>query len=690
MTGAPTHAVLRDGPRWEGGRTHGLHTLEDGTLVLASLPGAPSGQRIELPAPWTAEVGGLAVGHDGSVYVSDASRGRLRRFDGGCGDVREAQGFDRPAGLAVVATERGERLLVADHGGARVVVLRASSMSPEAIWTRPGSRPTALAIDAELRAYVIDGAATDGAIARLDRSGRPDAAYGQVMQRYPELRPHGLAVDADGVLLVSDRGRDAILRFDASGRTLEPLAELHVTRPRALVCDGAHLYVADADSGRIHAYDLRNGVDLGWLEGFRGPVLAMALDGEDLLVSTAPGRFVRLPAGRARAAAGLLIAGPLDAGSGRTWERAVVRAATPPSTAVRLDVALLDERSAAPRTADWRPAAGLDTLLPPPTRENQPASARYLWLRVRLVSTDRLTTPRLEQVQATTEAASYIEALPAIYAEQDGERGFLRRLLALFRAELGEMERRIDDMARRFDPATAPADHLTWLSQWLAFDLPRGATVEQQREVVERAHRLHTHRGTALGLQEAIELHTGVRVQILEAFRERRIWQLGVGSRLGVDTGLPPASADGIIVPDPTDTASAGGLVVGDFVVGESRPLSPEDLGEPLLDDTAHLFTVVVPAGQTLTVAVRQQLEAIIESDKPAHTDHHLCLVEPRMRVGFQARIGVDSIVAGPPDPMVLGDVRLGYSTYLADANEDEPAGRLGSQARVGIDTILG
>jgi hypothetical protein len=46
------------------------------------------------------------------------------------------------------------------------------------------------------------------------------------------------------------------------------------------------------------------------------------------------------------------------------------------------------------------------------------------------------------------------------------------------------------------------------------------------------------------------------------------------------------------------------------------------------------------------------------------------------MRVGFQARLGVDSIVGGPPPPTRLGDVPLGNGMQL-DGRAPEALGQI-------------
>jgi hypothetical protein len=77
----------------------------------------------------------------------------------------------------------------------------------------------------------------------------------------------------------------------------------------------------------------------------------------------------------------------------------------------------------------------------------------------------------------------------------------------------------------------------------------------------------------------------------------------------------------------------------------------------------------------------------VIEREKPAHTVYHLCVIEPKMRVGFQARIGIDTVVAGPIRPSSLGgQTRLGKETALGGA----AAGRIGERSRIGISARVG
>ncbi|MCX6080616.1 MAG: PA14 domain-containing protein [Chloroflexi bacterium] len=88
-------------------------------------------------------------------------------------------------------------------------------------------------------------------------------------------------------------------------------------------------------------------------------------------------------------------------------------------------------------------------------------------------------------------------------------------------------------------------------------------------------------------------------------------------------------------------------FLIGETVIGESGPLEKDDFGMPLYSDTAYFFTVSIPARALPKVAQRQLLRRIIELEKPAHTDYRLCFVDARMRVGYQASLGIDTLVAG-------------------------------------------
>lgn len=687
MPDIPKHAVLRDEQRWEASRTRRLAAAVDGALSLIRVPGARASEAIQINGPWEVGVSGLALGEDRRRYVVDTDNDRVLCYDVLCDSntLISAAGFKKPQGIAI----SNESLYVADSGNARIQVFRLPTLEVKDVWHGPFLKPTAISSDSVGRLYVLD--AGRNSVLRLSASGELDRSYDDTLAVQAILTaPAFLTIDRDDILYVSDGATNRVHCFDADGKSLGVLVKVHAERPRALLAVAGLIYVADAATGLVHAFDIETQEDLGILPGFRGPVRAMAVDDTGALLTKTDGvtSIVRLPANTGCVPDGELIAGPLDAGGAQIWERLQVEIEQERNSRATVDVFLTPTDADTPGETDWLPASSLDTLLPPPTGgDAQSVSARFLWVRVGLSSQDRYTSPALSQVHATTTAPSYIDDLPAVYAREDSESGFLRRWLALFRAELGDTETLLDGIARRFDPVTTPVDHLQWLAGWLGFELPgKNApdwSIEWLREMIEKAHAIHTRRGTKIGLCDAVERHTGIRPEILEAYRDRHIWQLGATSRLGFDTGLAPARPDGAVVPDTREA-----LVVGEFVVDQSGPQRAEDFGAPLFDDTAHLFSVVLPAGRCIDDEVAR-LKDIVDAEKPAHTDYHLCLIDPSMRVGFQARVGLDTIVAGPREPFALDVSRLGLDSFTNDTYRDGAA-RVAYRSAVGQTTRLG
>ena len=210
-----------------------------------------------------------------------------------------------------------------------------------------------------------------------------------------------------------------------------------------------------------------------------------------------------------------------------------------------------------------------------------------------------------------------------------------------------------------------PPEVLPWLAQWLAFELPQIADDDEARRLVAQAVALFARRGTPASIAQFVELHTGIRPAIVEAFAQRRVWVLGVMSRLGFDTRLPVLEPGGMVVPDIGSDAVPCAGPAGSAIVGASGPLLPDQIGLPLYADEAYRFCVVVDGYRLRDAALLDELRRIVEREKPAHTDYRVQVVMPELRVGFQARIGIDAIVGGEPPVLALDVTRLGVDTRV-------------------------
>lgn len=697
MNPLPTrHALLRDRLDWEG-VVSGLVFDADGVAALMPVPNPPA--VVALAGPYGVLPSGVAcIGCDGSL-IADTAHHQVGYIDGLCDAqarmppwAKAGAGigeFDIPRGL-VFAPGRG--LWVADSGNARIVLLRDPTLEVVAILTSGLTDPTAIALDSAQRLYAVDGAA--GRVLRFFANGSPDNVYARTMTAAMSGRvARFIAASSNDTLHVSTATGE-LLRFDADAAPLPAFTALNPALTiGAIALAGMLIYAADTTSGTIVLLDRASGATLATVPHFVGPVTALSVcaDGTLLVKTGDDDTIIRCPP-TAVASAGRVEAGPLDAGVRDAWFVAIAEAMVPAHTAVDLELYATDDATLAPATSDWIVAPASSALV---ANLFPAVAARFLWLRVTLRSADNLTTPALSQVRAETPGEDYLDQLPAIYRNANLGKNFLSRMLAALRVQFDRSERVIDALPLRLSIDFAPVEELGWIASWLGFDLPGGLPAAEQRTLLHRVVKLYDHRWTPSGISELVHVYTGVRPRIVESWRERHLWQLGVNSALGFDTGLAPGDPAGMVVPDPSmlrtnrpayDCAVPARAAIGSSVVGSGGPLTHDDFGSPLFTDTAHRFVVSVPAYQAPGATVRDAIRLVIEREKPAHTDYSLCFVEAEMRIGMQALLGIDTFVAGPPAGASLAGMTLDLDSYLAGHDQ---AGHISSQGRLGVEIRL-
>jgi len=671
----------------------GLAEGPGGDLRLLPLPG--------LAAPWLqapADLGtsGLALDDACGLYVADTDDDRILRFGLDCGAELELGGppVKAPRGLAVGAHE----WLFVANGDGTVLVYATPDLRLRDVW--PGfQQPIAIATHGNA-VLVVDAGAKR--VLRFDDLGAPDTAFdAAVAPPSGPADPRAVAVGSDGTIYIGDAATGSVVRFDWTG-TPSGAALATGTQPSALAVRGAVLYVGDATTGQVQLYALPDGVLLGDVAGFDGAVTALAVGDDELFIKPElDGTYLVAQDDTAFAPSGTLTSGPLDAGEESTWSRAAALCRRPDGTAVGLEWYLDD--IATPGVIAWQTAPALDVRL---------ADHRYLWLRVTLTTRDVTVSPSLLQVEAQTTGDSYLDFLPYVYSHDPDRPGltaaeldtvdpanlepgdlpylrdeyartppegaFLERLLDLARSDIDDLDRAVAGLPALFDPATAPASLLGWLPSWLAFDVPARYADESKRPELRRLllglAALYRWRGTPRGVADFVEIYTGVRPTLFEEYHARPLWVLDQ-TVLGFGSGLYDRDLDGILV--------------GDSVVGETGPEDPATFGAAVFASTAHRFAAVLPPVAGLDDDMRALVMRVLETEKPAHTAFHLCFTEPRMRVGVQARVGVDAVLAAEPEGRALDDdAILGIDTRLAPPTEH--VGAVGSHAQLGIDTVVG
>lgn len=708
---------------WQGLTLQNLEVDGEGQLSLARVPllvekmgddGAPLEAMPTAPA-------GIAVtpACECDVYISDPAQNQILRLDSctgeiaplGCfgGDAGEGlNGLDTPRGLAIAEADGRELLYVADSGNHRILIVDLAAAQVVAVLGQNDPyaepivgilpEPTALAADAQGNVYVAD--AQTARITKVTARRQVDETFGDLMAAQPNnpIAPLNLAIAGERLyVLDAHNGAPRVCVFELNGAAGTPASwaiDL-LTNPVVIAAMDDAVYVGDA-GGALIKYDvLGNAVSVLTRSGKFLGALAIGCDGE-LLASAggAPLERMRLETGYMQA--GYFRAGPFQTTASKlAWHRWQVMA-QPLDSEAHLQLFTFSSETADPPpdaggdnpfAGDWfaEPRDEMDVLVlsqpvrdalragPPadPTKDQDEGELQtaYFWIGG-LLRGNGTSSPLIRQMRIDYAPPTYVRYLPALYRDGARRRLFLDLALAALESELGRAEGALRTLPALFDPAAAPDEWLPWLAQWLDFDLLETWSEEQTRDYIVQGVALYAQRGTAEGLKRYLEMYAGVHAQIQEPNANVALMVLDENVALGFNTVLAPAYPQGAVL----DRTAA---------LDHSHLLDESEIGAPLFDDVAHRFSVQVYASELTDPQRLATMKQLLDREKPAHTDYHLCVIEPKMRVGFQARIGMDTIVGGPPPDLRLGEEsELGADTALA--NQSARTKVLGSGFRVG------
>jgi phage tail-like protein len=639
---------------WDAGATpdhaKGLTGLDDndGVTLAPEDPGAiaASGLDCYLPPPWLAPGCGpcewyLATPASGHIKLHAS---RLLRF-GACGcdwqSVWEPHCTALPdADITAIATS-GHRIAVADRASASILLIEASG----------------------------------------DRVAATIPLAGVVAMTFTP----------DGTLAVAQHGRQQLLRFDPSGAPLAPFTPVlpgNAQVERLGAGSGGSIFLATPGK-RTGTYRL-------WRARFGDPSfaaanladLAVAFPQSGLAQATAQGFCIARPqatgeqrccwsrdgrpldpgsiattSGPRYVTRGQLLTGPIDSGIPRcVWHRVRIDADIPPGTTVAVAVAIAENPSdkspqgqnadpwsgfpaGVPHPLDWQEiSADTDFLI------RQPAG-RYLYLRLRLQSQDGRATPRVRRVRIDFPRATSLDLLPAIYRQDPESADFTARFLALFDASIADLDNAIERAPALLDAGGVPDDVLPWLARFLGLALDPAWEPPRRRAVLRALPELYRRRGTLAGLKLAFRLVFDVEPAIEELALARGWAAFDRRSRIGTTRLFGRRRA----------RAQLGRSALGATVL--------KSYGNPAndpLEALAYRIRILVPpvSGRPLS---RNRVQALLDSQKPAHTIATLRLGGDGFVLGTRSAIGIDTIFAPPPAPVLgrTGNVRLNRMTVL-------------------------
>jgi phage tail-like protein len=730
---------------WLDFHRDGLELRADGSLQLHALPLFTGALPEELPPIDDLDgPAGIAVEADGTVYFTVPSTHRLWKIDGCDGSVmpvvciggegRTHSRLNQPRGLLI--PQYRHSLLVADSLNHRVAIFDIGSTQIVDTWDRyplPAESPSGanfgelitpwtLAGDNSGNVYVVDHG--NHSVQKFNRAGDVVSGFGETLSAANVLTaPGDIAAWSGGEttrLYITDESQRLVFVFDEDGNPILnedgypiSIGASQLQKPMGLAVGEEGVYVGD--NGLRGVLKFKNGDDYGFIGeavGYDGPVAALALDGKGNLLIHAGKTLapIRLSVNQGYRQRGVLWSNPINVGSLKvSWHRVLAVTEELANDAhLRLFVHTSNDETDEPQVdpdsddpfSDSRWIPGRPTVASPdPYLDVNDlfiggAPSAYLWVGV-LFESEGKTTPVVSQMRVEFDHRSYLEDLPAIYRMTDGGSDFLLRFVSLFETFFGGIEGEIDGLSRLFEPQAAPKQLLPWLASWLALELDEDWDEKRQRDAIAAAFDRYARRGTADGLRRALLDLTQVNAIIDEPILNSSWWLLpapagsckcGQACR-NLAEGSWQATGNSILGTT-TMLASAqpqGAVVGATATLDYSHLITNQDFGAPLFEDLAHQFNIQIYRSELGCAATLPKIKAVIEREKPAHTAYHLCIIEPRLRVGFQARVGIDAVVGGQPGMMKLDEAMIGEETALGG----EASGRIGD-SRVGVTTRAG
>lgn len=159
------------------------------------------------------------------------------------------------------------------------------------------------------------------------------------------------------------------------------------------------------------------------------------------------------------------------------------------------------------------------------------------------------------------------------------------------------LEQIIDGLSSLYDPLTTPDEFLPWLSKWTALSLRGDMTLEQQRRFLAQIIPLYEYRGTEANLVRLLRLYLSATPSVEVSDEKPYLFHVKIK--------LPRRDAD--------------------FVTRQ-----------------------------------REIAQALVELEKPAHTDYTITVDTPTLRIGEHSTVGVDTLLGTPREDEPASDATGG------------------------------
>ncbi len=678
----------------------------DGSLVLTSADKSLGG--LVLPQ-------GMTIDEQGLVYLLLHDEAKIKRFNpdirsfeelpgiGGVGN--EVRQLKDPAAMAVV----GGSLYIADRGNRRIQVISIDTYTLYHVWgpaDMGGGNDTDIMNPSKWDP--IDIVAANGIVYILDRyhagvyHHKPGTDHPKLLFQVYELKESisRIALDREGRIYLFNDDTGLLEVYSDDGRRIDSVQHPGTVRDRF----SPPLLRPDHE-GR---FCIPIGLLRSCARDASAPSVEIPLEGcpphvTGGLIFDRAGNPTHIdptekPGPKPYLTQGEWFSRPLNSQMYHCqWHRIELDLADLP-VGSRVEVSTFTEESVGKSTIPdqlWKTNFAVAGPMQPPEKRGltsstheflvQSREGKYLRLRLKL-SGDGYGTPVINEIRVHYPRQSYLEYLPAVYSEDDDSRWFLERFLSAFQIRMDELEQKIDDIPGLFDPKAVPeGGFFNRLADLIGLPLEGSWNWDQKRRLLAAVPDLYQRRGKPDGLRDFLGVYlanmTGLSTEqveqtgypvLVEGFRERQYLMLSQTTSSKLGHGAPLWGP-----------AMVARLQLGVFArEGEARLVSTNDPARDLFHEYAHQFRVFVPAAWIRSAKDERMIRRALDSEKPAHTQYQLCLVDSRFQIGIQSSVGLNTIIGDYPR------TRLGCALE-PDSSDNKPPPSLSPHGRLGIDTVL-
>jgi virginiamycin B lyase len=228
-----------------------IYALDPALNIIHEItPSTEDVTRHPMPGGQVADLTGAVCTSSNQVFFTGYN-GVLGKLDTSTGQVTlgEAQGGRGPS--QIVLSPSGS-IWFSSYASNQIVRVDPVSMKQDAFAMPAGVEgPKSLVVDTSGRVWV--SAFRSARIARFDPRRRTWDAW----SLGEGARPHAVLLDANGAILVSDVGRDRLLRFDAATGSSSVIATLSERgQARSMVRLGEQVWLTESAADRIRVIDM--------------------------------------------------------------------------------------------------------------------------------------------------------------------------------------------------------------------------------------------------------------------------------------------------------------------------------------------------------------------------------------------------------------------------------------------------